>query len=141
MLANLLASKLTSAQVAALDEDAPSDVVPRQKQYEEFALAVLTLVLQFVGYDVGHPENSIINNPLAYRILLVDLDVWRTLISPVQKLYYEQFVVFGNQSKWHQFNSKRLLRMRKYKAFPSSIVLRYLYLERDCEEMARRPQK
>ena len=117
MLANLLASKLTSVQVGPFDKDEPSDDVPRQEQYKEFALAVLNLVLKFVGYDAEHPENSVINNPLAYRILLIDLDVWRTLMSPVQKLYYKQFGVFGTESKWHQFNSKRLLRMRQYSTY------------------------
>jgi len=28
-------------------------------------------------------------------------------------LYYKQFIVFGVESKFHHFNSRRLLRMRK----------------------------
>ena len=42
------------------------------------------------------------------------MNFWRSTNSAVQKLYYEQFIVFGVNSKFHQFNTKRLLRMRKF---------------------------
>ena len=76
-------------------------------------LAVLKEILRFIGYRIDKPEDSVINNALAYRILLVDMNIWRSAEPAVQKLYYEQFVVFGAHSKFHQFNTKRLLRMRK----------------------------
>lgn len=78
-----------------------------------FPLKVLTKILKFVGYRVDKPEDSVIINPLAYRILLVDNENWRNAEPPVQKLYYEQFVSFALRSKFHQFNSKRLARMRE----------------------------
>ena len=80
---------------------------------EELALGILDRILWFVGYDDIQPENSIINNPLAYRILLVDLDIWRSCSAKVQKRYYEQFAIFAKGSKHHHFNMKRLSRMRK----------------------------
>ena len=80
---------------------------------EDLALEALERILWFVGYDKKQPENSIINNPLAYRILLVDLDVWRSCSAQVQKQYYEQFATFAKGSKHHHFNMKRLSRMRE----------------------------
>lgn len=89
---------------------------------EKLSFELLSLVLGFVGYNHQNPENSVINNPLAYRILLVDFDMWRKTAILTQRLYYKQFVTFGVSSKYHLFNGRRLLRMRKY---PSSIVLTY----------------
>lgn len=76
-------------------------------------LRLLGEILKFVGYRADKPEDSVINNALAYRILLVDMNYWRSAEPSVQKLYYEQFVVFGTRSKFHVFNMKRLSRMRK----------------------------
>jgi beige protein homolog 1 len=70
-------------------------------------------VLEFVGYNHENPEESYIINPLAYRILLVDFDMWRKTAPVTQRLYYKQFIVFGVNSKFHQFNSRRLFRMSK----------------------------
>lgn len=76
------------------------------------ALEILTAILKFVGYCEDRPEDSVINNPLAYRVLLVDAEFWRSTEDRVQKLYYEQFTVFGVRSKYRIFNTKRLSRMR-----------------------------
>ena len=74
--------------------------------------ALLSLVLSFVGYNHADPIESFIVNPLAYRILLIDPDFWRKSAPMIQELYYKQFVTFAVNSKHHQFNSRRLLRMR-----------------------------
>ncbi|PBP15812.1 beige/BEACH domain-containing protein [Diplocarpon rosae] len=84
---------------------------------DKLGFQLLSLVLNFVGYNHGRPEESFIINPLAYRILLVDFDMWRRSATITQKLYYKQFVVFGVKSKFHQFNSRRLFRMRIVKRF------------------------
>ncbi|KAI5791858.1 hypothetical protein EDC01DRAFT_616117 [Geopyxis carbonaria] len=73
---------------------------------------LLNLVLSFVGYRHDAPEESLIINPLAYRILLVDFDVWRKADMETQKEYFAQFIIFTSGSKYHHFNSKRLIRMR-----------------------------
>ncbi|KAF8460336.1 hypothetical protein BDZ91DRAFT_739593 [Kalaharituber pfeilii] len=73
---------------------------------------LLKLVLEFVGYNSRYPEESIIINPLAYRILLVDFDMWRKADLETQRKYFAQFVTFGQGSKYHHFNAKRLFRMR-----------------------------
>lgn len=93
----------------------------------ELALQLLRLVLSFVGYDHGTPRNSVINNPLAYRVLLVDTDIWRSGGQRVQELYFAQFITFGVESQHYRFNAKRLARMRVLKklldALKSEIVL------------------
>lgn len=87
------------------------------EEREKLVVDLLSLILTFVGYDAANPEDSIINNPLAYRILLVDLDVWRQATLRVQQLYYEQLITFGMQCKNHNFNAKRLSRMRRDLSF------------------------
>ena len=88
--------------------------------------ALLHSVLNFVGYDFKRPEYSVITNPLAYRILLVDLDVWRFGDLSVLQLYYSQFSTFAIQSHYHRFNAKRLSRMRTH-SNPSKWLLILLY--------------
>ena len=113
VLSTLLTTKLCQPH---FDLNAGLEPSKRISESEQNVLnlpfAVLVEILKFVGYRMDKPEDSVINNPLAYRILLVDMDFWRTTSPAVQKLYYEQFIVFGVNSKYHQFNTKRLLRMR-----------------------------
>ena len=83
------------------------------EEQQKLGFQVLSLVLGFVGYKHDKPDDSIIVNPLAYRILLVDFDLWRKAAPVTRSQYYKQFGVFGVRSKYHQYNSKRLFRMRK----------------------------
>ena len=93
----------------------------------ELALRLLRLILSFVGYNFVVPKDSVINNPLAYRVLLVDTDIWRSAGHAITELYFEQFVTFGVESQYYRFNAKRLARMRVLKklldALKSEIVL------------------
>ena len=79
------------------------------------ALRLLRAILSFVGYDFDTVGQSVVTNPLAYRILLVDTDIWRQGSIAVQELYFSQFAVFGAGSQNFRFNSKRLIRMRVLK--------------------------
>ncbi|KAK8061344.1 WD repeat and FYVE domain-containing protein [Apiospora phragmitis] len=78
-------------------------------EIDRLSFQLLSLVLEFVGYDHKNSLNSIIKNPLAYRILLVDFDVWRRCVPIVQELYYKQFMTFARNSKYHEYNNRRLL--------------------------------
>ena len=80
---------------------------------DSLAFRVLSLVLDFIGYNHSEPNRSFILNPLAYRILLIDLDIWRRAAPRIQELYYKQFVIFAIKSKFYDFNSRRLIRMRE----------------------------
>ena len=92
----------------------PAVVAVDPSEREELALELLRRILRFIGYDEVHPDNSLIINPLAYRVLLVDFDTWRRTPIATQKLYYSQFVHFASRSNNHNFNTKRLVRMSKY---------------------------
>ena len=109
VLGSLLTAKL---EKTLQDTDLYNDTNKLAGQ-QEFGYQILMRILEFVGYESNNPQDSVIINPLAYRILLVDLDIWRVLSSNVQRLYYEQFAVFAARSKYHQSNLKRLARMRK----------------------------
>jgi hypothetical protein len=81
---------------------------------EAFLLRLLRVILRFVGYDEQHPEESLIINPLAYRVLLVDLEIWRQSMSlDTQTLYYKQFIDFARGSKHHHYNAKRFQRISR----------------------------
>ncbi|KAL5052016.1 hypothetical protein BDW71DRAFT_3705 [Aspergillus fruticulosus] len=108
ILATILREKLgygwTSTKVAA--------VCSNEEQRSALSFDLLSLTLRFVGYDFEQPARSIITNPLAYRVLLVDLEIWRYGAPPLVELYYSQFCVFASESQFRRFNSKRLARMR-----------------------------
>ena len=115
VLSSLLTTKLCQGQLnVAAAPESPRDLSTIQQSVPNLPLIALAEILKFVGYRTDKPENSVINNPLAYRILLVDMELWRSAEPAVQKLYYEQFIVFGLHSKFHHFNTKRLLRMRTF---------------------------
>ncbi|KAF9879515.1 beige beach domain-containing protein [Colletotrichum karsti] len=82
------------------------------EERDRLSFQILSLILDFVGYKHAEPLESFIVNPLAYRILLIDFDTWRRSAPITQELYYKQFVTFSVKSKYHQFNSRRLMRMR-----------------------------
>ena len=114
VLATLLAKKLGHEMAArSITKDQSEHSAELQEQNEKLSLEVLSTILEFVGYKTEKPLDSVINNPLAYRTLLVDPDFWRRSYPTVQRLYYKQFVVFGTDSRYHLFNAKRLAKMRK----------------------------
>lgn len=113
VLATLLAGKIDSTMTKMLSEAAQDTQREVIQRHETFSVEVLTTLLTFVGYESERPRESVINNALAYRVLLVDVDTWRNAAPAVQRLYYKQFVVFGVESKYHYFNAKRLTKMRK----------------------------
>ncbi|KIW04511.1 hypothetical protein, variant [Verruconis gallopava] len=83
---------------------------------EELALELLRLILRFVGYNEREPKKSLMINPLAYRVLLIDFDTWRRAPIATQKIYYGQFLHFASSDcMYHRFNVKRLIRMRMVK--------------------------
>ncbi|KAK1779994.1 hypothetical protein QBC45DRAFT_391906 [Copromyces sp. CBS 386.78] len=110
ILSMLLRAKLGYGASASDNPSWRLSLSPDEKTRLTFQL--LSLVLSFVGYNHADPIDSFIVNPLAYRILLIDPDFWRKSAPIIQELYYKQFVTFAVNSKHHQFNSRRLLRMR-----------------------------
>ncbi|KAG5983741.1 hypothetical protein E4U55_007269 [Claviceps digitariae] len=91
---------------------AAARLVISNEDRDSLLFRILSLILGFIGYNHSSPIDSFIINPLAYRILLIDLDMWRRSAPRVQELYYKQFLTFSVNSKHHEFNSRRLTRMR-----------------------------
>jgi hypothetical protein len=94
-------------------DNAASRLFISVEERDKLSFQLLSLVLGFVGYKHEDPIESFIINPLAYRILLIDFDIWRKGAQRTQTLYYNQFVTFAVKSKYHEFNSRRLMRMSK----------------------------
>jgi hypothetical protein len=138
ILAVLLRGKMgAGAMIAPNDSGCLSVVEGDIEERDKLSFELLSLVLGFVGYRHDKPEESIIVNPLAYRILLVDFDMWRKTACITQKQYYRQFVAFRSNSKFHHFNSKRLFRMRM--VYISPIFRECAHIScRHCEEADRR---
>jgi hypothetical protein len=111
ILSMLLRAKMGYGLSAS--DQASSRLPLTNDERDKLSFRLLSLVLGFVGYNHSHPIDSFIVNPLAYRILLIDHDTWRKSAPITQELYYKQFITFAVLSKYHQFNSRRLLRMRK----------------------------
>lgn len=117
ILGALLRGKIGAGAVVATRNENFENTNITIDDRDKLGFQLLSLVLDFVGYNHESPEESFIINPLAYRILLVDFDMWRRTAPITQRLYYKQFITFGVLSKFHQFNSRRMVRMRIIKRF------------------------
>lgn len=73
----------------------------------------LSILLDFVGFVSGSPNDSIIINPMAYLALILEFDIWKGSSTQTLKLLLHQFVVFCT-SREHDFNVTRLVKMREY---------------------------
>ncbi|OKO99835.1 Beige protein -like protein [Penicillium subrubescens] len=112
ILASLLREKLGFQIGNAPTAGRSTAVSTKDDELNTLMLELLRLTLAFVGYDFKHPNHSIISNPLAYRVLLVDMDVWRYGEPQVLDLYYSQFRTFVSDSNYRRFNARRFGRMR-----------------------------
>ncbi|OLN96672.1 WD repeat and FYVE domain-containing protein 3 [Colletotrichum chlorophyti] len=107
------------------------------EERDRLSFQLLSLILDFVGYKHTDPLDSFIVNPLAYRILLIDFDTWRRSAPITQELYYKQFVTFSVKSKYHQFNSRRLMRMSESlsSSIPGVLLIRSGIVKRLLDAM------
>ncbi|KAF2086354.1 beach-domain-containing protein [Saccharata proteae CBS 121410] len=108
ILAGLLRDKMGLGSVFVKSTTGPI----MDTDHDALAYELLQSILAFVGYQEDRPEESKIVNPLAYRALLIDLDLWRKTSTESQRLYYKQMRCFAKDSKHHVFNARRLTRMR-----------------------------
>ncbi|CAG8446303.1 7064_t:CDS:10 [Dentiscutata erythropus] len=76
---------------------------------------LLNLLLVFVGLNPVNHMDSVIMNPLAYRFLILDFDLWRHSPESVQRAHLHQFSIFIHLSKHHHYNAKRLSKMHVVK--------------------------
>jgi hypothetical protein len=113
ILASLLREKLGFTTGNFTGSSRTTSLGCSPEEQNSLTLDLLRLTLAFVGYNFERPNHSIITNPLAYRILLVDMDIWRLGELPSLNLYYSQFRTFATDSNYRRFNARRLCRMRK----------------------------
>ncbi|KAI9273684.1 hypothetical protein BY458DRAFT_533167 [Sporodiniella umbellata] len=80
-------------------------------------LELFELILSFIGKNKNNLGDSIINNPLAYRYIILNFEVWKKTNLDVQKAHLEQFVLFTNISNFRSFNLKQLPEIHIVKKF------------------------
>lgn len=111
ILAALIREKLGIGTAILWEEKETNTPVLSAEERDKLSFELLSTILGFVGYNHRNPAESLMNNPFAYRFLLLDFDIWRKTAMITQKLYYKQFVTFVVHSKFHQFNTMRLSRL------------------------------
>ncbi|KAI8385018.1 uncharacterized protein BYT42DRAFT_492972 [Radiomyces spectabilis] len=82
---------------------------------ELITIDLLELLLTFIGKDRKYPEDSIINNPFAYRYIILNFEIWKRTTVKVQKAHLDQFILFLQISKRRRFNMKRLQKVHLVK--------------------------
>jgi len=112
ILSSLIREKLLAPSSSSEQNKAALAIATANLDRSGLALRLLKSTLAFLGFDNDDPSRSMINNPMAYKILLIDNSVWRLHHFEAQELYFKQFVVFGAESVHAKFNLKRLSRMR-----------------------------
>ena len=123
ILAEMVRQKIGFSTPNAVNRNTPEIESLSNDERESILSELLSVFLRFIGYDEENPAESLIINPLAYRVLLVDLDIFRRSTSlETQKLYYAQFIHFAKGSKHHHYNVKRFHRIRKYKQPPTPSI-------------------
>lgn len=80
-------------------------------------LKVLDTILDFVGYDHENPVESVIDNSVAYKSLIVDFDIWKDTDKETFKFLLFQFTVFSQDSKYHEYNVNKIVKMKIIKRF------------------------
>ncbi|CAI6309176.1 unnamed protein product [Periconia digitata] len=122
VLAEVLRQKLGANMSGASSLRGSASIDASPEECEAFILKLLRVTLRFVGYDEQNPTESLIINPLAYRVLLVDLEIWRKSTSlETLKLYYNQFIDLAKGSKHHHYNAKRFHRIRVVKRLTDAL--------------------
>lgn len=80
-------------------------------QLETLALSLLRSTLQYTTLNYDSVSKALIANPLAYRMIIIDNDLWQYAGGEAQQLYFEQIAIFLSHSEYRDFNAKRLTRM------------------------------
>ncbi|GJJ12773.1 hypothetical protein Clacol_007018 [Clathrus columnatus] len=67
------------------------------------------ILFEFFGLDFKKPEASTIVNPLAYRIVGLDFDIWARTRKEVQLSHYKHFATLLQVSRYKRFNARQHL--------------------------------
>lgn len=77
------------------------------------SLALLDVIVHASTAGSGSGEEAIVINPLAYRMLVIDNELWQHTGAQTQVMLYSHLLTLTCRSKHRDFNIRRLLRMRK----------------------------
>ena len=67
-------------------------------------------LFEFVGMNTP-PRSEVLSNPLAFRFLFLDFDVWKTRPAEVQRHIFSRFNELLLDNKLRAFNSWRLRKL------------------------------
>jgi len=96
-LVNVLQDKIDEFASSQLSQD---------NNDQSFSLHILQRILRFSGLDEQQPQESMIVNPLAYRILITDFNHWLQADLDTQLLYLDQYIIFSQRSRNKDLNNK-----------------------------------
>lgn len=88
------------------------------------SIEVLEETLEHIGYMLTNPVESIISNGIAYQALILDFDLWHHPShnsSEMLKFVLFQLTVFGQDSKYNEFNIKQLEEMKVIKVIIAAL--------------------
>ncbi|PWN18284.1 beach-domain-containing protein [Microstroma glucosiphilum] len=88
----------------------------RQKAHL-MTLDALAVILSAVGLDQEATDRSALVNPIMYRIVLLDFDLWSLTPPAVQTAHLGHFAALLRSSKHRRFNIKRVAKMNILKKF------------------------
>lgn len=83
----------------------------------------LDRVLAHCGFVPDSPADLVVVNPVAYKLLVMDFDVWAPAGQPFRFLLY-QFTVFGQALKHAGFNVRQLVRLKTIRRFVQALKAR-----------------
>lgn len=78
---------------------------------------ILDIFLEFTGYKHQNPIDSVINNSIAYKSLIVDFDLWKKSDGDTYKFLLFQFTVFSQDSKYYEYNVTKIVKMKIMRRF------------------------
>lgn len=112
VIALLLREKLGTENASSRGRPGRTPLISRTQDKSQLRMDLLNLVLTFVGFNKDKPHESLLINPMAYRVFLLDFDTWRTGDVETQDAYYRQFCSFLSNGPRHAFNTRRFTKMR-----------------------------
>ncbi|KAF8509163.1 beach-domain-containing protein [Hysterangium stoloniferum] len=72
-------------------------------------MAAYEVIFEFLGLNFRTPESSTVMNPLAYRLLALDFEIWSQTRKEIQLAHLEQFTILLRTSRYKRFNLRQHL--------------------------------
>lgn len=84
-----------------------------RKKAELITVETHDALIELGGFETG-TTNSTVSNSLAFRFVLLDLGLWGSTAVEVQRKHFKALQMFMGESEHHDFNIRRLTKMRKH---------------------------